>query len=485
MRPGNLAAKPMTPIPGIAAPATPAATAASAAPPARPATSGSRPPDTAGRGGPGSDPAPPRGVATVRLRATSATPSATTGPARRPPAARRALLPLLLAIGPGVLAMAGDNDAGGLLTYASTGARFGPAFFVPLLLPLVALSFVIQEMALRLGVATGKSFAALLRERVDRRWAMLAAADLALTNWFSLVTEFAGMGLGLAHFGVPLVIGIPAALAATVAVAVCLPYRSTERLALAIAVLSVLFLPLALARHAPLGSVALLPARTGPAFAFFALAAAGNAVAPWMVFFQTKAVQDRGMTPADLPGGRWDLALGSGLQVAVAVAVMLLAAAAPAPGRFQAAAWLSHLGEGSPLLGDLFSLGLIDAGFVAAITVGLSSAWAVAETCSARASCNLTPREAPGFYGLYAAGLVSAAAAVLLPHLPLDLVAVGAQAAAALLMPPIVGLLLVLANDRRLPARHRNGPLANVAGAAAAVLFTVASLALLWSVPGA
>ncbi len=384
----------------------------------------------------------------------------------------------LVVLGPGLLSMAGDNDAGGLLSYAATGMRFGPSLFVPLMIPLVALSFAVQEMAMRLAAATGRSFAALLRERVDRRWAVLAAVDLALTNWFSLVTEFAGMGIALAHFGVPLVVGVPAALAVVLVLATCFPYRSVERLAVGVAVTSVLFLPIAFRVHPPLADVALLPRHAGPDLGFYILATVGNAMAPWMVFFQAKAVQAKGMTVAEVPAGRWDLAAGSVLQGAVAVAVLLIAAAAPMTQGFHAATWLGRLG--APWLGDLLAVGLFDAGFVAAITVGLSSAWAVAETCTAR------PEQAGGWVrGVYAAGLATAAAAVLVPHLPLDLVAVGAQAASGILMPPVVGLLLVLCNERSLAQRGRNSRLANVAGAIAAAVFTLASLALLWSGPSA
>jgi Mn2+/Fe2+ NRAMP family transporter len=165
---------------------------------------------------------------------------------------------------------------------------------------------------------------------VDRRWAMLAAADLALTNWFSLVTEFAGMGIALAHFGVPLVVGVPAALAVVLLLATCFPYRSVERLAVGVAITSVLFIPIALRVHPPLATIALLPPHPGPDLGFFVLATVGNAMAPWMVFFQAKAVQTKGMGVADVAAGRWDLAAGSVLQGAVAVAILLIAAATPA-----------------------------------------------------------------------------------------------------------------------------------------------------------
>lgn len=390
----------------------------------------------------------------------------------------------VLVIGPGILSMAGDNDAGGLLSYVATGARFGASFFLPLLIPMALLAFSVQEMAMRLGIASGQSFSQLLRQRVDRRWTRLAALDLALTNWLSLTTEFAGMALGLAHFGIPPAIGVPASVAAVSLVVVLFRYQTAERLALALAVLSAVFVPLAIRIHPAWTSVHLWPDTIAPDWGFYALAAVGNALAPWMVFFQAKAVHDKGLRVNDLAAARWDLLIGSLLQAAVAAAVVLLAAGVPTGRLFDPQQWLRQLSaRTSPLVGDLFACGIFDAGFVAAITVSLSSSWAVVETFSGRASCNLPVRQAPAFYGVYVAGLVTAGAAVLLPHLPLDFIAVAAQAAAGLLMPPILALLLLLANDRSLPRRYRNGRVANAVGFVAVAIFSLAALLLLWTGP--
>lgn len=385
-------------------------------------------------------------------------------------------LTLLLTIGPGILAMAGDNDAGGLLAYISTGARYGASFFLPLLVPSVAMAFVVQEMAMRLGVVSGRSFSALLRERVHPSWGCLAAVDLAVQNWFLLTTEFAGMALGLAHFGVPLAAGVPLTVALVAGLVAFYPYRTAERLALVLAVLSLVFLPLAIMHHPALSSVRLWPAHRGPGFAFFAVAAVGNALAPWMIFFQAQAVHDKGITARQLRPARLDLVIGSLLQVVVAAAALLLAAGTVSGhGAFNAQGWLDGLGGAA---GDLVAIGLFDAGLVATITVSLSSAWAVAETFTGRPGCPGRPREAPLFYGVYLIGLVSAAAVTLLPGVPLDLIAVGAQAAAAILMPPVLALLVLLASDAGVMSAHRNGRWISLAGMAATAVFMGSVLVL-------
>ena len=371
----------------------------------------------------------------------------------------------LAVLGPGLLAMAGDNDAGGLLSYAATGAQFGAGRFVLLLLPLAACTVVVQDMALRLGTATGRGLAELVRTRYSRPWAVLAGCDLAVQNWLTLVTEFAGMGVALRHFGVPLPLGLGLSCALVLTLVLAYPYRIAERLGVGLGVASLLFVPLALGvlHH---GSAPVWGARPGGNLRLFLVATAGNALAPWMVFFQAQASAERGGSVA---AGRWDLGAGAVVQWVVAASVLVLGAAGVEAG--------AH-GTGG-LAGDLFAVGLFDAGLVAALTVSLSTAWAVTQAFGGVARPSARAREAPGFYGAYAGGVVLAAAAVLLPGLSPSTVAVAVQAASAVLLPPILVLLLSLCNDPAVMPARRNGPLGNALGGMVVALFTVASLWLL------
>ena len=400
----------------------------------------------------------------------------------------RALVPRVLprwlaVLGPGLLAMAGDNDAGGLLSYAATGARFGAGAFVLLLLPLCACAFVVQDTAMRVGAATGRGLGALVRTRFSRSWAVLCGCDLAVQNWLTLVTEFAGMGVGLAHFGVPLRLGVPLSCALVLGLVLLYPYRTAERLGVGLAVASLLFLPLA-AGAGLHGGPSVWGPRPGPGLRLFLVAAVGNALAPWMIFFQAqgsaaraeadgraqgRAAPDAGRPSPVVAAGRWDLGAGSSVQVAVAAAVVVLGAAG-----------VGAAGGGARgLAGDLFAVGLFDAGLVAALTVSLSTAWAVTEVFGGTARPGTGALGAPAFFGAYAAGLVAAAGAVLLPGLSPTLVAVVVQAASAVLLPPIIALLLVLANDAHLMGQGRNTPAWNVAGCTVLGLFTAACLWLL------
>ncbi len=376
----------------------------------------------------------------------------------------------LAAVGPGIVALAGDNDAGGLLSYAATGQQFGAGFFVPLLVPLCLAAFVTLDMAARVGLATGRGLASLIREHLGPAWAYLAALDLAVENWLTLVTEFAGMGYGLSRFGVPLIIGVPLSCLLVLALVARYPYRTAERLGVGLAAASLLFVPVAIWGWARGGGTVWV-AHGGGSLDLFLVAAIGNALAPWMLFFQAQAVAAR--EHSALYRTRVDLAAGSVVQVIVAAAVVMIGASG----------FLARDGGGiGRVAGYLFAIGIFDAGLVAALTVSLSTAWAVAETLGHPAHPAARPAEEPVFYTCYAVGVSTAALVMLLPGISATWVSVVVQAASAILMPPLLAGLLRLANDRRVMGSHVNTPLMNAAGGL--VLFGFTAAGLLWIIRG-
>src|SRR6266487_5787398 len=104
---------------------------------------------------------------------------------------RRRILTLLAIMGPGLIVMVGDNDAGGVSTYAQAGQDFGYSLLwtLMLLLPVVIVN---QEMVVRLGAVTGVGHARLIIERFGRFWGVLEVTYLIILNALTLVTEFIG-----------------------------------------------------------------------------------------------------------------------------------------------------------------------------------------------------------------------------------------------------------------------------------------------------
>src|ERR1700690_1796293 len=112
-------------------------------------------------------------------------------------------LGLYLALaGPGIIVMVADNDAGGITTYAATGAKFGfnLIWFLILLGPV---AYIVQEMTVRLGAVTKRGHAEAIFDAFGTFWGWFSLFDLTLTDWLTLISEFIGMTAALGIFGVP------------------------------------------------------------------------------------------------------------------------------------------------------------------------------------------------------------------------------------------------------------------------------------------
>jgi hypothetical protein len=130
-----------------------------------------------------------------------------------PRSSLKARLKTLLAIlGPGLIVMVGDNDAGAFGTYTQAGQNYGTTLLWTLVL-LIPVLYVNQEMVLRLGAVTGVGHARLIFERFGRFWGAFSVIDLFILNALTIVTEFIGITLALDYLGLPKLWGVVAAAA--------------------------------------------------------------------------------------------------------------------------------------------------------------------------------------------------------------------------------------------------------------------------------
>ena len=385
----------------------------------------------------------------------------------------RVMLGLVL-IGPGVLVMIADNDAGGVITYAQTGAAYGIGFFIPALLLSGFIAYVVQEMTVRLGAVTHRGHAEMIWGRYGAFWGWFSLVDLVLANILTLITEFIGVTLGLGVFGVPHVVSAAAAIAVDVVVLLVLRYYAWERVSLWIALGNLVFIPLALMAHPHWSTVVAafstwrIQGGFTPAFLFIVLANFGTTIAPWMLFFQQSAVVDKGLTVHDIHHGRMDTAIGTVAMVAVAVALVILTGSLvhgmPGASNLDIQQILLVLGQRlGPIGKDLFALGLVEAGMIAAIALTASTSWATGEAFQWPKSINMPARRAWRFYlpGLLSA--VIAAAVVLIPHAPLGFLNLTVQVVASIFMPAAMLFLLLLLNDATIMGEHRNRKWQNIA----------------------
>jgi Mn2+/Fe2+ NRAMP family transporter len=382
-----------------------------------------------------------------------------------------------LLAGPGVLVMLGENDGPSMVSYATTGATYGVGFFVPFILLTFGMAFVVQEMAVRVGVATQHGHAELIFQRFGPFWGYFAMWDLVFGNLLTLVTEFIAIQAGGLYFGFPTWFSVGFGVAAIFCSLALRRYATWERVLLGLAAANLLFIPAALFAHPSAGNLlhALatwgpLPRHAGAAFLTLILANIGATVTPWMIFFQQSAVVDKGLTRHDLPQGRIDTAIGA--AVAAMAGIAALVAAAPLyRAHIDVSAFLSGADFATalkPLIGStgasLFALGIIEAGLLAAMTISTSSSYALAETVSAKHSLNLDFSSGWVFYTAAMGSALFAAAVVLIPGAPLLAMTLTVNVVATLLMAPALLLLLLLANDRDIMGDLANGRLANAAG---------------------
>jgi Mn2+/Fe2+ NRAMP family transporter len=359
---------------------------------------------------------------------------------------RHRLATLLAILGPGLIVMVGDNDAGAFATYTQAGQNYGTSLLWTLLLLVPAL-YVNQEMVLRLGAVTGVGHARLILERFGKFWGAFSVIDLFMLNALTIVTEFIGITLALDYLGVSKPLGVAVAAVLTIIAASTGNFRRFERFALMLCFGSLLLVPIFLMAHPPVGQMAYdlvipgLPRGKLSDIMLLIIGVVGTTVAPWQLFFQQSYVIDKHITPRFVAYERVDLWIGIAFVMIGAVAMMAFCAAAftgtPEFGNFSdaggiAAGLTKYVG---PTAGVLFALALIDASIIGAAAVSLATAYAIGDVLAVRHSLHRKPTDAVGFYLVYAALIAVAAVLVLIPGSPLGLVTAAVQTLAGVLLP--------------------------------------------------
>ncbi len=369
------------------------------------------------------------------------------------------LLSFLVVAGPGLIVMVADNDAGAISTYTQAGAQYGTKLLWVLLL-LLPVTYFIQEMVARLGIATGRGHAAMIYRRFGKWWGRFSLFDLLLVNFLTLVTEFAAVALAADKLGLSPLIAVPLAAAALVGLVGTGSYRRWERMTLVLCGLDLAWFVLAALTTPETGAVVhdlVVPSVPAggvtPDLVFLVIAIVGTTIAPWQLFFQQSCVADKRLRFADLKWARIDTFLGACMVVLLGLAMMLVGAAMhragldytdPAQMAEALMPTIGHLGK------TLILLMMVNCALLGATAVSLSSAWAWGEVACWSHSLQMKMSEAPGFYATYAACVALAASLVLIPGAPLQAIIVSVQVLAGIMLPSAIIFLQLLLNDREL-----------------------------------
>jgi Mn2+/Fe2+ NRAMP family transporter len=393
-------------------------------------------------------------------------------------------------IGPGLIVANAGNDAGGIFTYSNTGSKYGLNLlwtFLPILLALI----VTQEMVARLGSVTGKGLMDLIRERFGVRWTLFASLVVIVANGGTVLAEFAGIGGALGLLGVPLPVAVLGAALMLGILVLRANRRLVERVFLAMGLTFISYIVTTFMVHPVWGDVAhsLIPtlshhpgASDATSYTTDLITLVGTSITPYMQLFLQSSIVDKGTSEKELNYARADVISGSTFAMAVAACIVITTAYTLFANGF-AGHDLSSASDAAralkPLAGEhatqLFAIGLLGASLLAAAVLPLSTAFVVCEAFGAERSVQNRFSEAPLFFGLFIGLLVVGAVTVaVLGSSSIAAVAIGTQTLDGILLPVLLIFILILANDRRLLGRYRNGPFNN----AVAVTFVAVLSAL-------
>lgn len=429
----------------------------------------------------------------MNLPVRAGTRAAATGLSRTLRRRRTQLVLFLGILGPGLITSTADNDAGGIFTYASAGARYGFDLIWILALTTLAL-IVVQEFNARLGVVTGKGLADMIRERFGVRITVLAMALLLIANIATTVAEFAGIALAGEAFNVSRYITVPLAAILVWFVVLRGSYAVVEKIFLGLSLVYLTYVVSGLLVHPDWGQVVqhtVHPqAAFNSAYLLLAVAVVGTTITPWMQFYLQASVVDKGLRQTELGYERADVVIGSLVTDVIAFFIIVATAATlNATGHTDIADAKDAAQALVPLAGEFakvfFVAGLVGASLLAAAVLPLSTAYAVSEAFGWERGVGYRIREAPAFFIIFTGLIVLGALAVMIPGLPLAAVTVLTQDIDGLILPAILVFMLILINDRRLLGRYANGWFANtVGGATIAGIIALSSLLLLSTLPG-
>jgi NRAMP (natural resistance-associated macrophage protein)-like metal ion transporter len=403
---------------------------------------------------------------------------------------RSRALALLAIIGPGLIVMVGDNDAGGVATYSQAGQNYGTSLLWVLLL-LVPVLIVNQEMVVRLGAVTGVGHARLIVERFGRFWGWFSVIDLFVLNFLTVVTEFIGVSLALGYFGVSDRVAVPIAAVALVAITATGSFRAWERSMFVFVFANLLVVPLFFLSHPDYGQMAhdfFVPGIEGGATStsvLLIIAIVGTTVAPWQLFFQQSNIIDKRITPRWINYERLDTWIGAVVVVVGAAALMCVSAFA-----FAGTPYFGHFTDAGataaglervlgPPAGAFFALVLLNASLIGAGALTLATSYAFGDIFGTKSSLHRKFSDAKGFYALFALVIAGAAGIVLIPGAPLGIITEAVQALAGILLPSASMFLLLLCNDRAVLGPWCNQPWLNVLAVVIEAVLLLLSLILM------
>ena len=375
------------------------------------------------------------------------------------------LVALLAFLGPGIVAANAGNDAGGIATYASVGAKYGYDLLWMMVLITISL-IVVQEMAARMGAVTGKGLAELIREQYGPRWSLFSTFAVLLANLGICISEFVGIGAALGLAGVPPQVSVPIAAVVVWLLLVRGSYRLAERIFVAMTIPFFAYPIAAILAHPHWGAVGRAvvrpPIHVDGAYLVLLIATVGTTITPFMQLYLQSAVVERGLGPEDIPAERAEVATASIFANAVAVFIIIATGATLfVHGDHTVSSAADAARALEPFAGRfaeaLFAIGLLGASLLAAAILPVTAAYVIAETFGLEKGIARRPREAPVFVTTLTVLLLVGAAVAMVPGVPVIRLLVFVQVVNGALLPVTLFFVWRLSRNEELMGEYRNG----------------------------
>jgi NRAMP (natural resistance-associated macrophage protein)-like metal ion transporter len=393
----------------------------------------------------------------------------------------------LLILGPGLIATSAGNDAGGIATYSSAGAKFGYDMIWVMLV--LTLSFaIVQEMCTRLGAATGRGLLDLIRERFGIGWTLFAIAIIVVANGGVTISEFVGIGAASELLGISRYISVPIAAVALWYLVIFGSYARVEKIFLLMTLVFFAYPVAAILGGPDWGAVAkgaVVPTiRFESEYIFLLVGVLGTTITPYIQIFQQSSTVERGAARKHYGDERLDAYAGSifsnlmSISMIIATAATLYVAGSHEIGSAaDAAKALEPVAGASASM--LFAVGLLGASLLAGGVLPLATAYAISEAFGIPKGVNLDFRRGRAFFTLFTAFIVLGAGVALIPDIPIFPLLVGIQVLNGVLLPIILVFILILINNERLTGDLKNTPIYNLLGWGTFAIITIAVLVLL------
>jgi len=400
---------------------------------------------------------------------------------------RGGVMTYVLVMAPGIITASAGNDAGGIATYSSAGAKYGYGMLWAMIITAVSL-IVVQEMCARMGAVTGKGLADLIREEFAIGWVAVAMVGLLVANAAITISEFVGVAACVPIFKLPLPVPLVEVL---VGLGVWLlvtrgPSSVVQRVFLALTLVFFAYIPAAFLARPHWDQVwhglSTPNLSGGGSYVADLVALVGTTISPYMQLFVQSSIVDEGVTPRDYRFARAGVVSGSLFAIAVAC-FMIIATGATLYGK-PGAANLQDAGQFAqalePFLGayalPLFGVGLFGASLLAAAVLPLSTAYAVCEMFGFESGLSRSFAQAPVFNGLFTGLIALGVVVASLPHLPLVDVLLSMQALNGVVLSILIVFIVRLANMPEIMGRYKNGLLNNILAYGTAALLILLSV---------